>query len=367
VGGTSQPGSTPPPLLGGIELPSCSDVVAHNGRVVRFRGWVASTRGHSTGARVRVGSGRPREVAADRPRPDVIDAIGPEHGVTDPRVGFEFYVDLPRRARRTTIEVELTDGELSTPPQVFRVGDPEPAVLETFEGDSQAKRELATRYLEGHGLEFGALHQPLHVDSARATVSYADRLTELEALDTFPELREHFSDAIVEPDYIVDLDAGDLSSFGAETFDFFIANDVIEHLANPLRFLEAVHDVMRPGALFFLSAPDRDFTFDVDRKRTSNRHLWHEYRDGVKTVDDAHINDFVRHSEHEPVPSDAAQRAELFTWHRDRSIHVHVWDQRSFDKFLEFAIARLGLQFSILDRATSREAAGAMVYVLQKR
>jgi SAM-dependent methyltransferase len=240
-------------------------------------------------------------------------------------------------------------------------------MLETFEGDSQAKRELAARHLEGNGLEFGALHQPLHVDPSRATVSYADRLTKAEALETFPELCDNFAEAIVEPDYIVDLDAGDLSSLGVEAFDFFVANDVIEHLANPLRFLEAVHDVMRPGALFFLSAPDCDFTFDVDRKRTSNRHLLHEYREGIRVVDDDHVDDFIRHSEHESVPADAAERAELFTWHRDRSIHVHVWDQRSFDKFLEFAIARLGLKFTILDRATSREAAGAMVYVLQKQ
>lgn len=356
-----------PPLLGGVELPSCADVVTHNGRVVRFRGWVASTRGRSTGARVRLGSGRAREFTANRLRPDVIDAIGPEHGVTDPHVGFEFYVDLPRRRRPGTITIELTDGELATPPQVFRLLEPRPEVLETFEGNSAAKRELAGEHLEGLGLEFGALHQPLDVDRKKATVRYADRLTRAEALETFPELHEHYAHQLVDPDYIVDLDAGDLTSLHAEQFDFFIANDVIEHLANPLRFLESVHDVMRADSLFFLSAPDCDFTFDVGRKRTSFRHLLREYHDEVKAVDDAHIVDFIVNSEHESIPEVPEARAELITWHRDRSVHVHVWDQQSFDKLLDQAIAKLDLRFEIVDRATSREAAGAMVYILQKR
>ena len=38
-----------------------------------------------------------------------------------------------------------------------------------------ARRELSERYLEGAGVEIGALHQPLWT-SERATVRYIDRL-----------------------------------------------------------------------------------------------------------------------------------------------------------------------------------------------
>ena len=52
--------------------------------------------------------------------------------------------------------------------------------------------------------------------------------------------------------------------------------------------------------------------------------------------------------------------------HRQRSIHVHVWNQRSFDRILRQATDRLGLGLQVVDRATSSEATGCMVYVLER-
>ncbi len=356
-----------PPLLHCVDTPSELTVRAHNGRVVLFRGWVASTRGRSTSVLYRVGRGPWQEIAAHQEREDVLATLGPEHGVEDARIGFEFYVRLPRRlGRDSAIELQLSDGEITTPPARYEVVAPDSDRLETYDGESPTKRALAARHLRGRGIEFGALHQPLPVDRTRAEVQYADRHTREQALAVFPELLEHHGDRIVTPDFIVDLDTGDLSSLAGAELDFFVANDVIEHLANPVQFLVAVHAVMRPGSLLFLTAPDRDYTWDVGRKPTSNRHLWREYEARVSEVDDAHILEFVRTSTDDVVPPAGPARDALIRSHRERSVHVHIWDQDGFDRFLEFACARVPLHFRLVDRARSCDARGGMVYVLER-
>jgi SAM-dependent methyltransferase len=360
-----------PPILGLVELPSSLEVRRHNWHSVRFRGWVTSTRGWPTFVRAHGPGRQHREVQTTVDRPDVLAAIGADYGLTDANIGFELYVELPRRPwrRPPEIAIEFTDGEITVPSARYRVEvevDVE-NVLETYENDSAAKRALAAKWLEGRGLEFGALHQPLTVDNERVTVSYADRLTKPQALEMFPELAENFGTRMVEPDFIVDLDTGDLSQLASEGFDFFVANDVIEHLASPLRFLKSVHDVMKPGARLFLSVPDRRFTHDADRPLTSKRHLWREYKKGTTEVDDRHIEGYLAGSERVSLPKSGEERQKILDRHRQRSVHAHVWDNNSFDALLAYAQRRLPLQFEILDAASSEQAAGAMVYVLERK
>ena len=77
--------------------------------------------------------------------------------------------------------------------------------------------------MTGRGIEFGALHNPLPVNSDNAKVYYADRLPKEKALDYFPELVTVF-DHIIEPDFLIDLDQDDLSIVNEEGFDFIIAS-----------------------------------------------------------------------------------------------------------------------------------------------
>jgi SAM-dependent methyltransferase len=362
-------GDPVPPLLGHVEIPSSHEITRHNGHVCRFRGWVASTRGRPTTVRVHGAHRTSRQFPASRDRPDVLTALRENWEIQDGPVGFDFYLDLPPRHWGTPPEiiVELTDGEFSIPERPYRVGPNTEHVLETYENDSASKRRLATQWLHGRGLEFGALHQPLRVDDHKATVEYADRLTKAEALETFPDITEHFADAIVDPKFIVDLNTGDLNSLKNEEFDFFIASDVIEHVANPMEFLKAIHDVMKPGARLLLSVPDRRFTHDADRPLTSNRHLWREYQRGVTRVDNRHLRNYLKGSDHLKIPWRRSIRERLYEMHRERSVHVHVWDNQSFDRFLDFSRDRIPLQLTTLDAAPSHEATGAMVYVLERQ
>jgi SAM-dependent methyltransferase len=362
------PGATglAPPFVAWFDRPSGDTVTHHNGRVCLFVGWVFARSGGTVTVRAQVDGGRVVESTASDPRPDVSEVLADTFPV-DPACGFSFYLDLPPLdATAVGVTVEFDDGAEVSRPLRFRVA-PEPDLLDldTYEGHSEAKHEVAARYLSGTGVEFGALHQPLAPDLDGCRFRYVDRLTRETALDTFPELRPH-ADEFIEPDFLIDLTTEDLSPLAPHGFDFFIANDVIEHLPNPLKFLRDVHDVMKPGALFFLSAPDRDCTFDARRELTTTEHLWREYQKGTTTVSRAHLREFVTNTTPEFASWSRKARRAFYEEQLERSIHVHVWDQASFDDFLDWAIYRLELQLDIAERVPSREAMGSMTYILRK-
>jgi SAM-dependent methyltransferase len=350
-----------PAFVGCIDEPTSTEVATNGLGSCRFRGWIASTRSRPITVSARVGGDPPLEFPATDARPDVIDALGATYGLTDPGCGFCIDVELPEAAgHEIPIALEFTDGEFVAESEVFHVS------RGGHVSGSRTKRTVAATHLRGEGVEFGALHQPLEVDRRRCVVHYADRLSKEQAEAQFPELRGVFDADVVDPDIIVDLNRSDLSELRSFAFDFFIANDVIEHLANPVRFLANLHDVMKPGAILFLSVPDRDYTFDRDRDLTTAEHLWEEFERDVTTVSTAHMRDFIEHTEPARLPRNPWRRRRLYRVHRERSIHVHVWTQASFDDFLARTCERLSLTFEIVDHVKSRDAAGSMVYVLRR-
>ena len=252
------------------------------------------------------------------------------------------------------------------------------------------KENLALAHLEGRGIEFGALHNPLLVDGSRAKTLFADRLSKSEALHLFPELGE-IADSIVEPEFIVDFnDCNALISLASEEFDFLIANHFIEHLVNPIQFLEGCSQILQPGGILFLTVPDKDETFDRHRKLTTNKHLWRDYQRGESTISKAHLKDFLRNKEvvdtpHPEVvkyftnhglslgyyngnrlPLNPIKRKRLFDFHRERSIHVHVWNRPSFDEFLDWVNRKLNLRFNIVHTHSPEDVIGEMIYLLRK-
>ena len=88
------------------------------------------------------------------------------------------------------------------------------------------------KYAQGLGMEtFG-------FDASRAQVEYAKK--------EFPNVRC----AYIPSEYIRVLGMTGLR------FDVVTMWDVLEHVRNPLEFLRDVHDILRPGGLFFASIPN---------------------------------------------------------------------------------------------------------------
>ena len=251
------------------------------------------------------------------------------------------------------------------------------------------KEDLAFEHLKGHGIEFGAFTKPLPINRDRAEIEYADRLSKSEAIALFPEL-EDVAESIIEPERIIDFNAK-LWHIGVPRrhFDFIIANHFIEHLVNPIQFLVGCSEILKPGGIFFLTVPDKDRTFDRNRELTSNDHLWRDFQRGESTISNSHIREFLKtlpaHTPPDSVinyfkennipleyyddmklPLNPFKRRKLFDWHRERSIHVHVWNRESFDGFLHWIIAKLELGLEIKPTHSSKDAKGEMIYVLNK-
>jgi hypothetical protein len=248
----------------------------------------------------------------------------------------------------------------------------------------QTARWHLSRHLVGRGIELGPGHMAFPTVMPGATVRYLDAWHPDDNGDRFPELRAQSEAAFVEPDIVCDFNAEGLAPVADASQDFVVASHVLEHLANPLRMLDEMHRVVRPGGTVLILLPDRHVTFDKDRPPTPLAHLVDEYERGVTTVDDAHIEEFLHHtanhqgegppgSRSTPDPdldlaamsvlekglallwlrwddvTDPAQRREILELHRHRSIHAHVWDVDEFVPVVAHAVRCLGHRWELVD------------------
>jgi len=135
---------------------------------------------------------------------------------------------------------------------------------------------------------------------------------------------------------------------------------------DPIHLINECWRVLRDGGMLFLAAPDRRFSTDHLRPMTPLEHLIDDHRRKERTVEDHHLDEFLRLNEKLEIPADAAARRALFDAHRERSIHIHVWDAPAFAAFLAYC-SRVSAPFALLGAAgpesTQRRE---MVMVLQK-
>lgn len=179
------------------------------------------------------------------------------------------------------------------------------------------RNAVAGLYLQGAGIEIGALHSPLTVPPT-ATVQYVDRMSVAELRQQYPEL-----DAVdlVEAD-IVD-DAESLITVPDASQDFVIANHYLEHCENPIQAMLTIARVVRPGGMAYLAIPDKRFTFDHRREITPFSHLERDYREGPAWSRRAHFEDWVHVGEDVSTRGMSVERLMAM----DYSIHFHVWTQ----------------------------------------
>ncbi len=203
-------------------------------------------------------------------------------------------------------------------------------------------RQQGYALLNGHGLEIGALHQPA-VLPKNCSVVYSDICTKKEGATVFGEID---SKGMVEVDIIFDLDRDDPGSLAEAPFDFVILNHVIEHLANPIRAVGVLFELVSPSGQVLISAPDKDYTFDRDRALTPFEHLRREYHDGVTEVSDDHYVDFLRgvHPEIFEHPDIDRLLPQHIANVRRRREHAHVWSSTSFREFMDHALRLLGIR-----------------------
>lgn len=219
------------------------------------------------------------------------------------------------------------------------------------------------QWLSGSGIEIGALHRPLTVPEG-VFVRYVDRLPESGLREQYPELK----DESFAPVSLIG-NAQDLSALPDDSVDFVIANHLFEHLDNPIKGLEEMVRVIRPGGFLYLALPEPRVTFDRDRTPTSVEHVLDEYRNGSESTKEAHFVEWVEKVEPNGADVSAADRkarvAELLAM--DYSIHYHVWRPDTFMDFLAAARAVTGIKLELADFAPCNgESDNEFIFVLAK-
>ncbi|MEM7583953.1 MAG: class I SAM-dependent methyltransferase [Acidobacteriota bacterium] len=216
--------------------------------------------------------------------------------------------------------------------------------------------------LRGKGLEIGALRNPFEVGDD-AEVVYSDILP--------PEEIERRYPGGVHPDILSDSES--FPTVGDDTFDFLIANHVLEHLTDPIRALSEWHRILRDGGLALVALPDKRYTFDADRRRTPLAHLIADSTSNLepRLKNFEHLVDWATHVEGLTPGSAEWKRWIEDCFENGFAVHNHVWVLQDILHLLiylytrnvaPFALARCrntaptGNEFIVLLRARKRPA-----------
>lgn len=129
-----------------------------------------------------------------------------------------------------------------------------------------------------------------------------------------------------------------------QAYDFVATSNCIEHVANPLRALEAIRDVLRPGGALILVLPRKETNFDRLRPTTSFAHLVEDHRANRGEDDLTHAKEFVELFDLSLGPHVASREAlaEMAADNlRLRCIHHHVFDLELIEQACGFAGLRV--------------------------
>lgn len=125
-------------------------------------------------------------------------------------------------------------------------------------------------------------------------------------------------------------DSESFPSIDDDAFDFIVANHVLEHVTSPIDALREWRRILRDGGLLMLALPDKRFTFDAPRKRTTLAHLVAdaESKSDPRDRNYAHLEEWATHVEKLPRDSSEWRRWVDDQYARGYSVHNHVWIAR---------------------------------------
>jgi SAM-dependent methyltransferase len=190
------------------------------------------------------------------------------------------------------------------------------------------REDIALRFLQGAGIEIGALDFPLRVPPG-ARVSYVDYLDGAGLREAYGSTLPPGRTVVVP--HVVD-DGERLDSFADSSLDFVVANHMLEHVQDPIAALQHHLRVLRPGGVLYLTLPDARFTFDAPRKRTTVEHLLRDHLDGPRVSRREHYEECAHLIEGHrgEILTERVQEMEA----QDLRPHFHVWEPLTFVGFL---------------------------------
>ena len=217
-----------------------------------------------------------------------------------------------------------------------------------------SRASIAASFLVGSGIEIGAFTQPTDLPPDRQVV-YFDRYSAA-------DLRQYYDQdchrPLMEPTYVGDAET--LDELPDSSFNFLIANHVIEHLQDPIQFLKKVASKLTVGGRAMIAAPDKRYSFDKQRPLTSVKHIFKDHEGGPAQSKNDHLWEWA-------AMVQGLQGQAATDWIQafdpdDMRIHYHVWDADSFIEFISAAVITYRLPLKLIHSAS---AANEVVVVLE--
>lgn len=149
----------------------------------------------------------------------------------------------------------------------------------------QLRRRFLSRHAELDGariLEIGAMDAPTFPDSDR-NVRYLDWFSREELVERYRSNPRRRPEAMVEVDYVVK--GREFAAAIPDRFDLVIANHVIEHVPDPITWLQQIDSLVEDDGALFLSVPDRRYTFDYLRPESTVVDLLRAHEQGLERAD----------------------------------------------------------------------------------
>lgn len=184
------------------------------------------------------------------------------------------------------------------------------------------RKQIITALLDknGLGLEVGPSHDPVAPKAAGYNVHIVDHLSQ-------DELKAKYQGHGVNLDSIEAVDfiwkgepLRELLDHG-QPYDWIIASHVIEHVPDPVKFLNDCQSILRPGGAISLAIPDKRYCFDSLRHPTS-----------TGAVIQAHLEKRIRHTPGQIFDSFsfATKLNESISWNRDSTGHLDFLHPEGF-------------------------------------
>lgn len=240
----------------------------------------------------------------------------------------------------------------------YLMEDLESEELDDTKHPNYGMRQELARQLHGDGLEFGPGCHPLPLGPFVNSIRYCDVFTRDEFAEQFPEMNKkivNFPDPI---DYQFDFEKEwFVERIGKESLDFVVANHVLEHLVNPIRFLEQCHSLLKDNGILFIGLPDKRRMFDRDRQRTLLNDVVERYQRDEVVVSEARIVEFVNQvvQPGEFFSDRSANYAVEIDRHRRRSLHVNVWLMDDVIELFRYQCLELDMPWELLDGVAADE------------
>ncbi|WP_138499134.1 glycosyltransferase [Nostoc sp. PA-18-2419] len=210
---------------------------------------------------------------------------------------------------------------------------------------SMQMREIAASRLRGKGIEVGAAASPFPIP-LHCSVEYADIYSQTTIKDQLYTGQNPHS--LIEPTLITDLEK--LESIEDNSLDFIVACHVIEHVKNVLLALKNAYNKLRVGGYLVLVIPDKERTFDKQRKLTTLEHLILDYQNPSSERDREHYVEFYQLAF--PTEPDKLYEKVDKNFREQLNIHFHTFTYSSFTLIIDYVCKNINPWSSVWSQPT---------------